>query len=346
MSEQNTAQVLADEVLDFFDKRIGQNYRMIVLLVGAPGSGKSSIACSLKDEINRRYKKHRAETGGGTDVDRSVFDVEGMLGHVKEIPPSLKEEMEKNDGIIPRFVEDCMFKPVKLTSAILPDSTTTQIIGRGGVLNSITIERDQKTKTTDRNIAEVIPMDGFHLSRRCLDEFKDPVRAHKRRGSPPTFDSNNFLQLAKLIGAASPAISGKYRGGQLFKEIERTFDNTLPSIYVPGFDHSLKDPTPKSYCLDSSVRIAILEGLYLLYDRENWKEIYPTLEDRGAVLVYKIDIEDEVIRDRVAKRHLHSKLVKTLEEGRRKFDENDLLNAHIVNDHMILVPDIRVIRND
>lgn len=45
----------------------------------------------------------------------------------------------------------------------------------------------------------VVPMDGFHLYKRQLDEMSDPEEAYARRGAHWTFDARRFVDCVRRI---------------------------------------------------------------------------------------------------------------------------------------------------
>lgn len=312
-------------------------------MVGPPGSGKSTVAEELGRQINQRFKEYllQANQKLAHGEARSMASDVSLASDVPEITSALSEELESNDGILPKYVEDVNFQPVKRRL----DNGDLQILGRGGLPNAFTISNNVDTDE-ETSIAQIVPMDGFHLSRQCLSKFHNPQEAHKRRGSPPTFDSNNFAQLCATLAQTCTIKPKPCDAKSCFEFVTKTYDPHFPCVKIPGFNHSLKDPTPDQFCLDGHTRIVILEGLYLLYNEENWKRVHEILQGTGSLLVWYIDIEDHVIEERVAKRHFASGLANSVEQGRLKFQGNDLLNARLIRKNLVQSGKIVTLRND
>lgn len=161
-----------------------------------------------------------------------------------------------------------------------------------------------------------------------------------------TFDSNNFLELCKVLGKTSLITPTKSSAEDCFEYLSETFIENFPEIRIPSFDHRVKDPTPNDYCIDGYTRIMIFEGLYLLYDAENWAKVYHKLSQTNALLVWNVDIEEGVIKERVGKRHVQTGIVSTIEDGIKRFQTNDLLNARLIKQKSIYNDSIVSIRND
>lgn len=339
-------QFLADKVLQFLSDRIDTNYRVAVIIVGPPGSGKSTISERLCQEINSRYNKYLHDSGAKPLLQKSHTANENLCDSIPLLNDKDKKALSK--GLFDH-VQDTNFSPKRFMDSA---DGSEVIVGRGGIANSIRIKKDSPISAPkgDIKIAQIVPMDGFHLSREHLDHFVDPVMAHKRRGSPMTFDSNNCLQMCKILAKTcnvKPSFSPEIlKDAPLFERISDSFSANMPSIYIPGFDHALKDPTTDQYCIDAFTRIIVVEGLYLLLDDENWKQIYPTFESTHAAIVWKLDSSMETLETRVAKRHLASGLVSTFTEGVERFKLNDLLNAVTIRDNSLDADGVIVLSNE
>lgn len=329
---------LLDKIYELLESRSTENYRISVAIVGAPGSGKSTIAEEICDKINGDYHKFLKDTTKPFKLQSDPLNID-LAGSIPEITPSQLGDLTEHNGICPSVVEDTVFQAVKITQP-KRDGLCTMVIGRGGLSNAIYIENSRKTTDGDTlplntNIAQIVPMDGFHLSRACLDHFGDPKMAHLRRGSPPTFDSNNFAALCTVLANSSKIVPKKTSFTGLFDKLSDTFYSNVPDVYIPSFDHAKKDPTVRGNLVSRFTRVLIFEGLYLLYDKENWKTVYSTLTDTGATIFVNLKVPETVLEDRVAKRHLKSGLVDTFEEGVHKFRQNDLLNAREIANNTI-----------
>lgn len=336
---------LSKQVLKLLEDKKEDNYRVCIIIVGPPGSGKSTIAEKLTYQLNQQYNEY-LQHHPDVQVKTRQHDKIDLTSKIKDISPLLNDKLMKDQGIFKDLVEDTDFKPVKQKLA----DGSFEIMGRGGKPNSFTVSdcNLESNNVDEKNIqvAQIIPMDGFHLSRNSLDCFRDPEWAHQRRGSPMTFDSNNFLELCDVLAQTSLIRPNESSKGNCFEFLSDTFIENFPEIKIPGFDHRLKDPTPHCYSINGYTRIMIFEGLYLLYNQENWQKAYELLAKTGALLVWNVDIEEGVIQERVGKRHLQTGIVSTLEDGIKRFQKNDLVNARLIKDNLVNDKNIIHIRND
>lgn len=161
--------------------------------------------------------------------------------------------------------------------------------------------------------AQAISLDGFHYTRKYLDTMPDPEEAHRRRGSPWTFDVDGILAFVKQLHDSSECTAR-----------ERA------KILAPSFDHALKDPKTNDIVISPDTSIVVLDGNYLLLDWPGWKEIHRLLDMKIFV-----NVEPSTARKRVAKRHLLSGIEPTLERGIERFDANDLINGKLIRECLV-----------
>ena len=77
----------------------------------------------------------------------------------------------------------------------------------------------------------------------------DPVKAHRRRGSHWTINSELFVEAVRSI--TEPLSEGSF----------------------PSFDHAVGDPVPDDIQVRSQHQVVIVEGLYLFLDLPPWCEL-------------------------------------------------------------------------
>ncbi|KAF8458956.1 P-loop containing nucleoside triphosphate hydrolase protein, partial [Terfezia claveryi] len=163
--------------------------------------------------------------------------------------------------------------------------------------------------THGSEIAAMVPMDGYHLTRAQLDLLPDPLTAHFRRGAPFTFDPSSLHSLIlSLLHLPSPS----------------------PTISAPSFSHSLKDPVPHAIPIHPYHRIVVFEGNYLALDLPLWRDIAALFTQ-----VWFVQVPSEVARARLVKRHLEAGIVQTREEGERRAEANDLVNGELIKEKVV-----------
>jgi pantothenate kinase len=119
--------------------------------------------------------------------------------------------------------------------------------------------------------AIVVPMDGFHF-----DDIVLNARGHRsRKGAPFTFDVAGFEVLLKRIRAGEPEIA------------------------IPVFDRSMELSRAAADIVDDRARIVLVEGNYLLLDREPWKKLRPLFD---FTVYLKVPVEE--LERRLVKRWL------------------------------------------
>ncbi|CDO54412.1 hypothetical protein DV495_002941 [Geotrichum candidum] len=174
------------------------------------------------------------------------------------------------------------------------------------------IDSDDTLVENDVAFSAVVTMDGYHYTRAQLDQFPDPVEAHKRRGAPFTFDAEGVLSMAKTLH-------------------ESTDSHIHNTLYFPSFDHEVKDPVENGLAVYPETKIVFLEGLYTLLSIAPWSQISELYSDD----TWRIDLSLDYARTRLAARHLQAGLVDTLQAGLEKVDVNDGLNCKFIIDNSI-----------
>jgi len=141
------------------------------------------------------------------------------------------------------------------------------------------------------NNAIVIPLDGYHIFRKNLDEEQ-----LKFRGRHDTFDLKKFKE-----------------------DFMRIYESKKDEkFYFPSFDHSMKDPI-ENEIVTSGETFYIFEGLYLYLNELDIKKCF----DLKIFLVSHIDQAME----RVSKRNFKAGITRTYEESTNRTEISDKINA-------------------
>lgn len=139
--------------------------------------------------------------------------------------------------------------------------------------------------------AAVVPMDGFHLHNRLLEERG----LLSRKGAPETFDGEGFVHLVRRIRD----------GGE---------------VIYPIFDRPRDIAIAGAGRLDAETRAVIIEGNYLLFNEKPWNSL-SDLWDLSA----RLDVPRDDLRGRLIQRwltHGFSRATAT-----RRAESNDLPNV-------------------
>jgi len=151
-------------------------------------------------------------------------------------------------------------------------------------------------KGMDPRLVSVVPMDGFHLSNKVLKE----IGRSDRKGAQDTFDVKGFTNL-----------------------IERIKMDSVDPIYYPIFDRSLEESIAAQGVVYPSTRVVIVEGNYLMHDRDGWQEISPLLDQSWYAFL------DEDIRvSRLISRHIA--FGKDPESAKAWAKGSDQVNAELI----------------
>lgn len=144
--------------------------------------------------------------------------------------------------------------------------------------------------------AAVLPMDGYH--------YDDAVLTARgllpRKGAPETFDVAGF--------------------GHMLKRLR---DNEEPEVAVPVFDRSLEISRAGARIIPSTVDLVIVEGNYLLLEREPWAALRPLFDT-----TVRLNASEEALRQRLTRRWVNAQL--SDDDVRHKVENNDLPNCWTV----------------
>ncbi|KAH9990378.1 P-loop containing nucleoside triphosphate hydrolase protein [Xylariaceae sp. FL0662B] len=167
--------------------------------------------------------------------------------------------------------------------------------------------------------AAVVSMDGFHYPRAVLDTFPNVAEAYARRGAAWTFDAEAVVRMFSTLD-----------------ESRKQPRDQAGVIYLPSFDHAVKDPVADDISIPPSVSLVILEGNWLLYDEEPWRRISKLVDE-----TWFIDVDRNLARDRVARRHIRSGIETSWEAAIRRAETNDVPNGEDVR-RKLIKPDVTV----
>jgi pantothenate kinase len=98
----------------------------------------------------------------------------------------------------------------------------------------------------DGPLAVYLPMDGFHLANATLDR----LGVHDRKGAIETFDGWGFVAL-----------------------LNRVLTERNHTVYAPSFERTVDEGIAGEVAIPAEARIVVVEGNYLLVDREPWNRI-------------------------------------------------------------------------
>ncbi|KPI37023.1 putative uridine kinase [Cyphellophora attinorum] len=118
----------------------------------------------------------------------------------------------------------------------IPGSGKTTLAA--SVANKVNARYQQSSSKPD-DVALVIPLDGYHLTRKQLSLMPNSEEAHFRRGAAFTFDGEGYLALVKAL--REPLGSGK-------------------TVHAPSFDHAVKDPVENDIPIPPSAESSSSRG--------------------------------------------------------------------------------------
>lgn len=122
-------------------------------------------------------------------------------------------------------------------------------------------------------LAQVVPMDGFHLANAELQR----LGLARRKGAPETFDSAGYVALLRRLRDQQPH--------------ER--------IYAPEFLRELEEPIAGAIGVAAQTRLVITEGNYLLLEQGHWAEVAGLLD-----AVWYVEPDEPLRLQRLLQRHM------------------------------------------
>ena len=122
------------------------------------------------------------------------------------------------------------------------------------------------------SVAQVVPMDGFHLANVELER----LGRRARKGAPDTFDSAGYVALLRRLLAQA--------------------DDEI--VYAPEFRREIEEPIANAIPLFARTQLLITEGNYLLLDDGPWAEVRGLLDE-----IWYVDVDDALRVDRLTQRH-------------------------------------------
>lgn len=153
-------------------------------------------------------------------------------------------------------------------------------------------------------MAEIVPMDGFHYDNAVLDQ----LGLRQRKGAPQTFDFASFELTLRRVRVSEADVA------------------------VPTFDRSLDLSRAGARLVAAATRYVIVEGNYLLLDRPPWSGLARLFD----VTVF-LDAPRAELEARLLKRW--TDLGYAMPDAEAKVRGNDMPNVDMVIQHS-LRPDI------
>lgn len=162
-----------------------------------------------------------------------------------------------------------------------------------------------KRLNDEGTVAQVVPMDGFHLDNSVLSA-RDLLH---RKGAPETFDAQGFIALISRL-------------------------KTGDEVFIPVFDRTRDITIAGADVVSADCQVILVEGNYLLFDEAPWRDL-ARLWDLSVLL----DVPLPELRRRLIQRWLDHGM--DLATATLRAQENDLPNAvRVLN--AALAPDITV----
>lgn len=122
--------------------------------------------------------------------------------------------------------------------------------------------------------AELLPLDGYHLSNAVLDA----LGRRDRKGAPDTFDAAGYVALLRRLRA------------------DRTPEG---AVYAPRFHREAEESVAAEIAVGPDTELVVTEGNYLLLDEGPWADVRPLLDE-----VWYVEPDEELRLGRLVDRHV------------------------------------------
>jgi len=136
-----------------------------------------------------------------------------------------------------------------------------------------------------------VPMDGFHLDNAIL-QARDLL---PRKGAPETFDAAGFVHLVRRL-------------------------KTDPEVIFPTFDRARDIAVAGSGVVTPSARVVLVEGNYLTFDEDPWRDLMQVWD-----YAVRLDVPIADLRARLIQRWLSNGFSRAA--ATRRAEGNDIANA-------------------
>ena len=146
-------------------------------------------------------------------------------------------------------------------------------------------------------VAQVVPMDGFHLANVELER----LGRRARKGAPDTFDSAGYVALLRRLLVQDD--------GEI--------------VYAPQFRREIEEPIANALPIHARTQLVITEGNYLLLDDGPWAHVRSLLDE-----IWYVDVPDEVRLHQLTRRH--EAFGRSVEEAAAWVAATDEPNARLI----------------
>ena len=122
------------------------------------------------------------------------------------------------------------------------------------------------------DVAQVVPMDGFHLANAELQRLD----RRARKGAPDTFDGAGYVALQRRLLAQG--------------------DDEV--VYAPEYRREIGEPVANAIPVFARTQLVITEGNYLLLEDDPWSQVRGLLDE-----IWYVEVDDALRIERLARRH-------------------------------------------